>query len=274
MQKITIIFALILTIFTSISFAEEVEDIQSKHSCYVVNDPFENFNRSMFKFNTTLDGMIVRPIVGIYIGIVPEWPRDRAHNFFDNLREPLTLVNNVLQGDGEAASKTFGRFLVNTLFGLGGFLDFASFFDLDKRVQKFDDTLSRYKISYGSYLVLPLIGTTTTRGAVGKVGDYFINPINYPLSAKKKFYYATADNLDQRIQYHDIINATRKSSVDYYGKVRSMYIQYISRKNIYCPENQTIDYSMYEDDLGDGVEQNEQQKSLEKGSDQNEQNKN
>ena len=267
MQKIAILLLFILSSFTSISLAEEITDTEDKYSCYVVKDPFEEFNRSMFKFNTTLDGMIIRPVVGIYIGIVPEWPRNRVHNFFNNLREPLTLANNVLQGDSKATSNTFGRFLVNTFFGLGGFLDFASYFDLNNETQKFDDTLSKYKFSYGSYLVLPLIGTTTTRGAVGKVGDFFLNPINYKLSKRNQLYYSSADNLDQRIQYNDLINATRKSSVDYYGKVRSMYIQYISRKNTHCPKSQAIDYSMYEEETTEDSNTTEQKDSAEKNID-------
>lgn len=251
MQKIIIIFIFLLS--TSLATSESVSSTDYKDSCYVVKDPFEKFNRSMFTFNTTLDGMIVRPVVGLYIGIVPKWPRDRIHNFFDHLRLPLTLVNNALQRDSKGFSNTFGRFLVNTLFGLGGFIDYASLFDdMDKDNQKFDDTLSRYKVPYGSYLVLPLIGNTTTRGAIGKIGDYFLNPINYKLTTKEGFYYAVSDNLDQRIQYNDLINATRRSSVDYYGKVRSMYIQYISRRSLHCPTNQPIDYSMYEDKEGDG----------------------
>jgi|GEM_PF-1728882 phospholipid-binding lipoprotein MlaA len=265
MQKIVILLLFIIASFTSVSLAEKTTETEDKYSCYIVKDPFETFNRSMFTFNTTIDGVLVRPIVGIYIGIVPEWPRDRVHNFFNNLREPLTLVNNILQADGKAASDTFGRFIVNTFFGLGGFLDFASYFDLNKDTQRFDDTLSKYKVSYGSYLVLPIIGNTTTRGAVGKVGDLFLNPINHMLSQRQQVYYAAADNLDHRIQYHDIINASKKSSVDYYGKVRSMYIQYISRRNIHCPTNQPIDYSMYEEDVKEdsNITETEQKETLE-----------
>jgi phospholipid-binding lipoprotein MlaA len=267
MQKIAILLLFIITSFTSVALSEDTTETEDKYSCYIAKDPFETFNRSMFTFNTTLDGMIVRPIVGIYIGIVPEWPRSRVHNFFSNLREPLTLVNNILQADGKAASDTFGRFLVNTFFGLGGFLDFASYFDLNKNTQRFDDTLSKYKFSYGSYLVLPLIGNTTTRGAAGKVVDLFLNPINYKLSFRQSFYYVAADNLDHRIQYNDLINATQKSSVDYYGKVRSMYIQYISRRSIHCPRNQPIDYSMYEEDVTEDSNTTEKKDSIEERAD-------
>jgi phospholipid-binding lipoprotein MlaA len=250
MQKIAILLLFIITSFTSVALSEEITETEDKYLCYIVKDPFESFNRHMFTFNTTIDGMIVRPLVGIYIGIVPEWPRARVHNFFSNLREPLTLVNNILQSDSKAASSTFGRFLVNTLFGLGGFLDFASYFELDKKAQRFDDTLAKYKLSYSNYLVLPIIGNTTTRGVVGKVGDFFLNPIAYRLrkkSLRHPLNYTAADHLDHRIQYNDVINATKKSSVDYYGKVRSMYIQYISRRNIHCPKNQSMDYSIYEE---------------------------
>ena len=97
MQKIVILLLFIIASFTSVSLAEKTTETEDKYSCYIVKDPFETFNRSMFTFNTTIDGVLVRPIVGIYIGIVPEWPRDRVHNFFNNLREPLTLVNNILQ---------------------------------------------------------------------------------------------------------------------------------------------------------------------------------
>lgn len=213
--------------------------------CYVVNDPFESYNRKMFMFNKTLDKVFIRPVVGIYIKAVPQYAQDRVHSFFDNLRAPLTLVNNVIQGDGQAASVTIGRFIVNTFLGLGGILDFASLFDgLDNKKQTFDDTLSKYNVRYGQYLILPLLSPTTTRGAFGKLGDLALNPINYALNNREDLYYHLAETLDLRIQYNDLIKSTEEGSVDHYGKVRSMYIQYISRRNPNCPVNQIVDYSL------------------------------
>ncbi len=242
MQKIKLLLVSIFVLTHFNAFSDAHDD-----TCYVVNDPFESYNRKMFTFNKTLDKVIIRPFVGLYIKAVPEYAQDRVHSFFDNLRSPLTLVNNIIQGDGKAASVTLGRFLVNTFLGLGGILDFASLFDdMDNRPQTFDDTLSKYNLQYGQYLILPLMSPTTTRGAFGKVGDVFLNPINYTLETDPALYYHLAETLDLRIQYNDLIKATEQGSVDHYGKVRSMYIQYISRKNPNCPLNQPKDYAMYD----------------------------
>jgi phospholipid-binding lipoprotein MlaA len=242
MQKIKLLL-LSITILVHFNAFPESHD----NSCYSINDPFENYNRKMFWFNKTLDKVFIRPVVGIYIKAVPQYGQDRVHSFFNNLRSPLTFVNNIIQGDGKAASVTLGRFIVNTFLGVGGILDFASLFDdMDEKKQTFDDTLSKYDIRYGQYLILPLLSPTTTRGAFGKIGDVALNPINYALHSKESLYYHLAETLDLRIQYNDLIKSTEEGSVDHYGKVRSMYIQYISRRDPNCPLNQYVDYSEYD----------------------------
>jgi len=259
MHKLKIIilisFALILS---SLSHASTYED-----SCYVINDPIEGFNRKVFAFNITVDKVFIRPIVGIYVKVVPQWTQNRVHNFFDNLTSPLTLVNNIAQGDSKGASLTVGRFLVNTFLGLGGFLDFATYFDLEQNKQTFSDTLSKYRVSYGAYLILPFMGPSTARGVIGKIGDIGINPLNYVLTKNEAISYAIASNIDLRIQYNDLIKATEESSVDYYSKVRSMYIQYISRRSVHCPINQpidyTIDYTIDEDMLDQNTNSSEEE---------------
>ena len=243
---------LIVTIIIYLAFPVSAEEPMPTDSldpsCYVVHDPFETLNRGIFAFNTTLDTFIVKPIVSIYIIIMPKWGQNRVHSFFDNIRTPVTLANNILQGNSKAASRTVGRALVNTFLGFGGLVDFASEFDdLDPNPQGFDDTLATYKFSYGAYFVIPLWGPSTTRGAFGKVVDLAFDPLEYTLpTALSSLYYTVATNVDLRIQYNDLIQATQNSSVDYYSKTRSMYIQYISRRNIYCPNEQMINNSDYE----------------------------
>lgn len=259
MHKLKIfVFISYVFILSSVSHASTYED-----SCYSIIDPIEGFNRKIFAFNLGIDKVIIRPIVGAYIKIVPVWTQNRVHNLFDNLTSPLTFVNNVAQGDGKGMSLTVGRFLVNTFLGLGGFLDFATYFDLDQNKQTFSDTLSSYRVSYGAYVILPLMGPTTARGVIGTIGDIGIDPLNYVFTRDQAIEYAIAKNVDLRIQYNDLIKATEEASVDYYSKVRSMHIQYISRRSIHCPVNQPLDYTL-DDDIPDHNANHSEEKNAKK----------
>ncbi|PYE78267.1 MlaA family lipoprotein [Xylophilus ampelinus] len=126
-------------------------------------DPFEPFNRGVSEFNERIDDAVVRPVATVYRDVTPPLVRTGVGNFFRNLTEPWSLVNNVLQLKIRDAGETWIRFAVNTVFGLGGVLDIAGAADIDQHRQDFGQTLAFYGVPTGPYLVLPLLGPSTVR---------------------------------------------------------------------------------------------------------------
>ncbi|MAK60157.1 MAG: VacJ family lipoprotein [Ponticaulis sp.] len=142
------------------------------------NDPYEDFNRAMLDFNLGLDRAILEPVSQGYRTVTPRWGRDRVNDFFVNLGEPITFVNDVLQGDAERAAQTTVRFVVNSTVGLGGFFDIMRFEGLESHDEDFGQTLAVWGVDSGPYIVLPLLGSTNPRDIVGFGFDRAMNPTN------------------------------------------------------------------------------------------------
>lgn len=127
------------------------------------HDPWEPFNRRVSSFNDDLDTALAKPVATAYREVVPAFMRTGVNNFFSNLTDPWTVINSVLQLKPQSAVESFMRFNVNTFLGLGGLLDIASEMKIDKHVADFGQTLGHWGVPAGPYLVLPLLGPTTTR---------------------------------------------------------------------------------------------------------------
>lgn len=136
------------------------------------SDPLEKSNRSVLESNQTFYQSVIYPVADAYHDTVPEPVRDSIGNFTSNLGEPVVFANNVLQGRMQAAVGTAGRFLVNSTIGLGGLFDVAKDASLPKQTGDFGQTLYVWGIYDSPYLVLPLVGPTNVRDAVGsgKIG--------------------------------------------------------------------------------------------------------
>ena len=130
-------------------------------------DPFESFNRSMYSFNDTVDAAVLKPVATVYRDVTPEFARDGVNNFFGNLGEVWSFVNNSLQGQGQGAYNSVVRFTVNSVFGIGGLFDVASEAGIERRKQDFGQTLGRWGVTTGPYLVLPIFGPSSVRDAAG-----------------------------------------------------------------------------------------------------------
>ncbi len=126
-------------------------------------DPFEPYNRSMSRFNDAVDEAVLKPVATGYQQAVPALARTGVSNFFANLGDAWSFVNNTLQLRGEAAMSSFFRFSINTFFGLGGTLDIASEMRLERHKQDFGLTLGRWGVPAGPYVVLPVLGPSTVR---------------------------------------------------------------------------------------------------------------
>ena len=143
-------------------------------------DPYEDFNRQMFAFNEGFDRTVVEPLAYGYRSVTNEPVREGVGNFTNNLNEPLTFVNHVLQGKLPDAGATFGRFVLNTTVGVAGVFDPASSLGIARTQEDFGQTLGVWGVDEGPFLVLPFIGPTNMRDLVGKGGDVALNPLNYP----------------------------------------------------------------------------------------------
>lgn len=134
-------------------------------------DPWEGFNRSMYKFNYEVDRFVLLPVVAGYEKAVPRFARTGVSNFFANIREVRTLYNSILQAKGKKSLVTLGRFLTNSTIGIGGLFDPATAFGMRREHEDFDRTLETWGVSAGPYLVLPILGPNTTRSAGGLAVD-------------------------------------------------------------------------------------------------------
>jgi phospholipid-binding lipoprotein MlaA len=152
---------------------EEYEDAQ-------VADPFEPVNRIFFYFNDKLYFWVLRPLARTYSFVAPKPARKCVGNFFYNLKTPIRLVNNLLQGKFAASGTELTRFVVNTTVGLAGLWDPArNWLDISASEEDFGQTLGKYGIGEGFYICWPVLGPSNLRDTLGIGGDYFLDPISY-----------------------------------------------------------------------------------------------
>ncbi len=236
-----------VTLFLALSLAQNVyganvADETSTTQCTEIFDPYEKFNRKVLSFNIAIDKTILSPVTKLYDYTVPQWPQDRVSSFFQNLTTPLTFVNNIFQGNVKAAGNSFGRFLINSTLGIGGLFDWASAFDVEDNTQTFSSTLADYGNPYGAYVMLPILGPSTTRGVFGLAVDTATNPVNIVLSRKDAIRYNIAKSVNTRIQNATTIEVA-ESALDPYSYTRSAYLQYLNAKNPKCKNlDTTINY--------------------------------
>jgi phospholipid-binding lipoprotein MlaA len=248
MCKRIITFIFIIFAVTQSAFGAQAGADPTIGKCFEVYDPYEKLNRKIFAINKTLDQTLLRPATLLYINTVPQWPRARVSSFFANLASPLTFINNIFQGDFDAASKTFGRFLFNSTAGLGGLLDWAQACGVEDNPQLFEDSLMKFGVPYGQYIMIPILGPSTTRGTAGKVVDTFTDPVNLILMSRHNnsaLTYFLAKKFDQRAQSEEDLDLSKQNLLDEYSFIRSSYIQYIASTNPFCKNKQEIDYDLY-----------------------------
>lgn len=194
-----------------------------------VNDPLEPFNRAMFELNRGLDTLILRPAATLYRGFVPPPIQDIVNNFLNNLKAPVVLLNDVLQGEGDRAMNTLSRFAINTTVGVLGFGDPATELGYPAHKEDFGQTLATWGVDGGPYLVLPILGPSNPRDAVGKVVDTLTDPIwHYAQNTDKEYIpneRLAAEIVNFRARNLEAIDDLERTSLDYYAAVRSLYRQ-------------------------------------------------
>ncbi len=188
------------------------------------NDPFQRFNRAMFSINSNyLDPYILRPASVVYGETVPKPVRGGISNFFDNLDEPASMVNNLMMGEGNQALAHLNRFWINSTFGLLGFIDFASAAGIKKYDDRaFSDMLGSHGVGHGPYIMLPGYGPITLRKTTDAVDSLYL-PLSY-LNVWTGFGKWVVQGLEKRYQLisHE---STLNLSPDPYALSREVYIQ-------------------------------------------------
>lgn len=142
-------------------------------------DPWENFNRPVHEFNMTADRYVLRPVARGYDRVTPGPAQSGVRNFFRNLGEPLTAVNGMLQGEVVDSGRSTVRFVINTTVGVLGLFDVAGEIGLERNRRDFGQTLGKWGVASGPYVVLPFLGPSTVRDGSGRGVDWYIDPYNY-----------------------------------------------------------------------------------------------
>jgi phospholipid-binding lipoprotein MlaA len=204
-------------------------DPADRAAYYETNDPLEPFNRRMFKLNQGLDNALFKPIATAYKRILPQTLQDGIRNFLNNLRTPITLANNLLQGDVDGAGETIARFTVNTIVGFAGFGDPAGDMGVKYQPEDFGQTLAVWGIDEGPYLMLPVLGPSNPRDLVGLVVDTLSDPINIWADNTDRNAIppsrTVARGIDTRSRHLKTLDELEKSSLDFYATIRSLYRQ-------------------------------------------------
>lgn len=192
------------------------------------NDPLEPMNRYFFEVNRFLDTIAVKPVATWYDGVLPGFAKDGVRNFLDNLRSPVILANDLLQGEWDRAGTTASRFAVNTTVGVGGLMDPATGWGMAQHGEDFGQTLAVYGTGEGPYLYLPILGPAPVRDLSGFVVDQFFDPLTYvywngPNTVPVARF--VLNGIDLRARNLGTLDQIERTSVDYYATIRNLYRQ-------------------------------------------------
>ncbi len=225
--------ALICTGFVAGGCATAPADPSERAAFEATNDPLEPMNRQIFAFNQAADKYVIRPVAQGYRDVLPDFVRNRIKDFLDNLNEPVIFMNNMLQGEGGRAAKTVTRFVVNSTVGVGGLYDVLGANGVAQETGDFGQTLYRWGVPPGPYLVLPIFGPSNPRDAVGIYGvDGLADPFNRLVDGtiynKPTLMYVREGlyGIDLRSRNIDTLDQLERDSLDFYAKMRSVSRQY------------------------------------------------
>lgn len=209
--------------------AEEA-DAETDESVGIIgpNDPLEPMNRFVFAVNDAMDTVILKPVAVTYDFWMPEPLKNSIRNVLRNLATPVTLLNDVLQGDLSRAKTTVGRFVINSTIGFAGLGDPATEFGMAYHFEDFGQTLAVHGVGEGFYLVLPALGPSTLRHTVGRAVDVVTDPLTWVLWHRPLYYSGVRRGtlaVSNRAELLDTLRDLRGTSVDYYATLRSTYRQ-------------------------------------------------
>jgi phospholipid-binding lipoprotein MlaA len=190
----------------------------------VKSDPLEPMNRSVYRFNDAVDRAALKPAAKAYVKYTPDWFRTGVGNFFTNLSGPTTIINQVFQGKFAPAGQDTLRFLINTTLGWGGVLDVASGANLPQHNEDSGQTLGRWGVPAGPYLVLPFLGPASVRDAPARIADDFSRPLHWYRSDATRWGSLAFNALDTRAKFLPLEDALQQT-YDPYAFIRDAYLQ-------------------------------------------------
>jgi phospholipid-binding lipoprotein MlaA len=194
-----------------------------------ISDPFEGTNRAILSVNEGIDKAVLEPVARGYRYVAPKPVRQGVRNFLRNLKSPIIMGNQLLQGDLEGFANASGRLVINTLLGVGGLFDVADMGGIPYEPEDFGQTLAVWGVGNGPYIVIPLLGPSTVRDGTGMLVDTFADPLRiYMFNHDLEWLHYTRVGvgiLDTREEFLDVIDDLRRNSFDYYAAVRSAYYQ-------------------------------------------------
>ena len=218
------------------------------------DDPFEGYNRAMFSFNYQVDKYVIKPVAEGYRAVTTPFIRERISSVIDNLKEPISAGNHLLQADPEASVKSLSRFVINSTLGLVGMFDVAEGWGLPKDKTTFNETFAKWCIPQGPFIVLPLLGPSTPRAATGMALDFVFDPVYWAtyqdanVHDKASWGYAIAQGITAREAALDILDDLERNSVDFYATMRSAYLQ--NQSKLKCFNDVSKDENTYDFDFG------------------------
>lgn len=189
------------------------------------DDPWEPFNRAMFDFNEDLDHYVLKPVATGWDAVLPRVVQRSVDNVFDNLKFPVRFVNNLLQGEVDPAAVVLCRFVVNSTAGLGGMIDWATDMGLPKHSADFGQTLGRWGVPPGPYIVWPVFGSSNPRDTAGLAADSALDIASlfgdvYTLAAAR-----VVQTVNTRSLLLEEVDSAREASFDFYIAVRTAYFE-------------------------------------------------
>lgn len=212
-------------------------------------DPWEKFNRSMYAFNDSLDRAIAKPVAKGYKKVTPRIIRTGISNVITNLDQVSTIVNALLQGKVKQAGNDSARFLLNTTLGLGGLFDPASAAGLDLNDEDFGQTLGKWGVKSGPYLMLPFLGPSTVRDSFARIPDQFTYPVNYLEDDSTRLLIRAVDFIDLRAGLLEL-DAQIERSYDSYAFIRNAWLQrreFLVRDGDVADQSSDLEQELLED---------------------------
>ncbi len=194
-------------------------------------DPWEGFNRKMFAINDTFDSALMVPAAKAYRAVTHKKQRKGFRNFIANLRTPVILLNDILQGEFGRAGETAGRFVINSTIGFGGMGDPAERLGIEQHSEDFGQTLAVWGVDSGPYVVLPFFGPSTVRDSFGSAVDVAADPAIWVRTKPAQYFRYSRTGvglLSTREPLIEPLADIKVDSLDYYASIRSFYLQ--SRK--------------------------------------------
>ena len=215
-------------------------------------DPLESMNRGIYKFNTAFDDTVAKPVAKSYKAVAPSFVVKGINNFFNNIRDIVTVVNDLLQFKVKHALNDASRVAVNSTIGILGFVDVHTMTGGERRKEDFGQTLGHWGVGSGAYVVIPFFGPSTVRDGFGLVADtLYFDPISHISDVRTRNQLRLGQFIDARTELLNASDILEEASIDPYAFQRDAYLQY--RDSLVNDSDGSVDYDD-ENLLSDGYE--------------------